>query len=166
MASTIRGSDNFDTADNATQTELDALATGKVLQVVQGTTNATVSSTSTSFIEYTALSKSITPTSSNSKILVTVEASVRSWGGTNYNGAWFMIARDGTQITGNWLVASYDYGNSGVQTRNNVSFTYLDSPNTTSSVTYSNWGKLESGSNFGWGVGGSISTITLMEIGA
>ena len=43
---------------------------GKVLQVVQGSNDATVSTTSTSFVDITSVTASITPISSSNKIMV------------------------------------------------------------------------------------------------
>ena len=67
MASTIRGSDNFDTADNATQTELDNKVVGKVLQVVN-VSNTTEQILATTSWTDTNLSLTITPSSTSSKI--------------------------------------------------------------------------------------------------
>jgi hypothetical protein len=47
-----------------------AIATGKVLQVVQTTKTDTFTTTSTSFTDVTGLSVSITPSSASSKILI------------------------------------------------------------------------------------------------
>lgn len=136
-----------------------ALPTGSVLQVVQGSSNG-ATTTSTSFVD-SGLSASISPTSSTSKILVTVSGVCRS---VTVRGG-FALVRGSTQLFG------YQEANgSGSQVP--YSFTYLDSPATTSSTTY----KLQIACSSGGGsfnnydVGtlysGSINYITLMEIAA
>ena len=140
------------------------LPTGSVLQVVQGSATTQTSSSSASYIEYTALSTSITPSLSTSKILILVQNSCRVWSSQSATYSYFMLARDNVQVSDDIQFSTHDYGGSGVQARIPMPIMYLDSPNTTSSVEYSVWGKLDSGTNFGWGVSGSQSTITLMEI--
>jgi hypothetical protein len=105
---------------------------GNVLQVVQATYAVETSTTSTSFVS-SNLSGSITPSSTNSKVLVFA----RTGGRTNPGSAVYTIFRgtvSGTNL-GN--------GNSGMallytggDVRGDISLCYLDSPATTSSQTY------------------------------
>ena len=60
MPSEIKGSSNFD-SDSA----------GKVLQVVSTTKTDTFTTSSTSFVDITGLSVSITPSSTSNKIKIT-----------------------------------------------------------------------------------------------
>jgi len=120
-----------------------ALPTGSVLQVVQGTYNAsTVSTSSTSYVT-TNLTVSITPKFSTSKVLVITTGIFRK-GATNGFGSSLAIYRDSTAV----YTGAYNelYGvsseNSAVATLN-----YLDSPASTSSIAYSLRFKTTSASN-------------------
>jgi hypothetical protein len=153
---------------------------GKVLQVLQ-TVKTDTFSTSTgmpSFTDVTGMSQAITPSSSSSKILVTVSGHFTNQTSNATNG--FRLQRDSTSIfigdsRGSSTRASSGGTQSGAGNMENFSFTFLDSPNTTSSVTY----KLQAGSESGYTLffGGTYSTvgaynmsapasITVMEIGA
>jgi len=105
---------------------------GKVLQVINkidGTYTATSSSTFTD----TSLTQAITPSSSSSKILVMVEQkSVKASGNT---GVKLNLLRDSTELDQFQTIG----GETEEGTRNDFgssAFFYLDSPNTTSAVTY------------------------------
>ena len=127
-----------------------ALVTGKVLQVVQGTDTNSQSSSSTSYTSGT-INASITPSATNSKILVHITGTMR-------NGT-FNIYRASTDLGG---------GQGFGQTNGDEVISaihYLDSPNTTSSVTYTGYMKASNGGTVYFGVGG-YTVITLMEIGA
>jgi len=131
--------------------------TGSVLQVVQSGSNGT-STASTSYVD-SGLTASITPTSSTSKILVTVNGVCRA---TNVRGG-FALVRGSTQLFG------YQEAN-GTGNQVPYSFTFLDSPATTSSTTYKLQIAVAAGSGtFGINDAGAISSgnlnyITLMEI--
>ena len=127
-----------------------ALVTGKVLQVVQGTDTSSQSSSSTSYTSGT-INASITPSATSSKILVHITGTMR-------NGT-FNIYRGSTDLGG---------GQGFGQTNGDEAISaihYLDSPNTTSSVTYTGYMKASNGGTVYFGVGG-YTVITLMEIGA
>jgi len=141
MATVIRGSDNFDTSDNATQTELDALSTGKVLQIVSSNTDTEVNTTSTSFTD-TGLSATITPSSTSSKILVDCNI----WVASNRWMSHITLQRNGTDLGLadaasnrarwflNWMMDNTVQNTHGHQS--NVRGQLLDSPSSTSAVTY------------------------------
>ena len=127
-----------------------ALVTGKVLQVVQGTDTSSRSSSSTSYTSGT-INASITPSATGSKVLVHITGTMR-------NGT-FNIYRASTDLGG---------GQGFGQTNGDEVISaihYLDSPNTTSSVTYTGYMKASNGGTVYFGVGG-YTVITLMEIGA
>ena len=116
-------------------------APGHVIQVVQQSTSSTTSTTSSTYTD-TGLSQAITPVSSSSKILVTCSV---VYGGANDSYIGFKILRGTTSIgasseaTGNQ--SNVAFGGSGDRTHMEymtfpVSWSYLDSPNTTSSTTY------------------------------
>jgi len=109
---------------------------GHVIQVVQSTFATETASTSSTFSN-TGLSLSITPKSNTSKIMV-----MFSLGSSGVNNTaaeargYFRLMRDSTQI---YImdVRAYDYGNSGSIDFGVYAQSYLDSPATASSVTYS-----------------------------
>jgi hypothetical protein len=129
-------------------------APGHVVQVVQNTLTTAVSTSTTSYAN-TGLIASITPTYSNSKILVTTSCIAKIVNGstTQFAGAGIKLLRNisgsDTTIIDSVGDASGPYNvwmNSGsgsatihLQTH---SFNYLDSPATTSSITYRTQGRV------------------------
>ena len=145
---------------------------GKVLQVVQGSTSTQVTTTSTTATD-TGLSASITPSSTSSKILVLVSQGIQhvSSSGEYGSGSIFLV-RNSTTIgnTGEYMVWLAVYVSGSPQNIENgfpYSITYLDSPATTSSITYKTQQRLRDGSSFSTQKNSVHSSyITLMEIGA
>jgi hypothetical protein len=119
------------------------LPAGSVLQVVQTIKGNTYSQSATAFATIPDFSVTLTPISSTSKILVTVQV---SYSGIQNSYIAFQLQRNGSNIlvpteTGTGIECS---GGGNINTAGNSQFsTYketfsrLDSPNTTSSVTYS-----------------------------
>ena len=115
---------------------------GKVLQVVQGTTSTETSVTSLTFVDI-GLSASITPTSTSSKILIMCSVQTRVFIATTGNGAALQIVRDSTAIFSPGSPGNYEYGynnraaySSTSEESYRVPLMYLDSPSSTSSLTY------------------------------
>ena len=145
-----------------------AASGGKVLQVVQSLYGGQKSSTSTTWSD-TGLTASITPSSTSSKILITVHQNgVDLRGGNSYIG--LRIDKDGSTLKDFAALAARNNSASVDNAIGTVSMCYLDSPATTSSITY----KTEF-QNAGGATGiayvqvvdlADNSTITLMEIGA
>jgi len=137
---------------------------GKVLQVVQVQYNTEVTTTSTSFVD-TGLSASITPSSTSSKVLV--RYTMPHHNDTNGRYIYTTIFRgtvSGTNIApGTEGIAISRIGASSVHAT--VPGEWLDSPNTTSSQTYTIGFKVNGGTGTSQ-INGTNSTITLMEIGA
>ena len=154
------------------------LPTGSVLQVVQGTPKTdTFSTTSTSMVDITGLSATITPTSASNRILVIVDLHI---GYSIYAGVVHLL-RGSTKIyagdggLNRCGLFSNVYGSSNTNTLIPVTAMCLDSPGTTSATTY----KLQT-TTYGAGTqfvnrtsddinesnrdGRTVSTITLMEI--
>jgi hypothetical protein len=158
------------TLPDNTGTILTSATAGSVLQVVsvKYSTQATIASTS--YVD-TGLSASITPSSTSSKILVLVTHTVRSTQSTsNLRSPYVNLLRDSTQV---FEKRTYNWGGTGEfsATGNSVdgSIIVLDSPSTTSSVTYKTQGKLDStasSSSLYFQNENTDSTITLMEIAA
>jgi hypothetical protein len=142
---------------------------GSVLQVVQATSTTPTAVTSTSFTD-SGLSGSITPTSASSKILVLItqpiyvaRTSAAAWTGT------VQIVRNSTAI---WVPTNFSLGlvlgasNVNATTRTYMTLNYLDSPGTTSSVTYKTQVKADSSGTVTTQPDSSPSQIILMEIAA
>lgn len=114
-----------------------ASTTGSVLQVVSTTKTDVFTTTSTTFVDVTGLSVSITPSSASSKILVLGSIKFGFTGGAS--ATHMRLVRDSTAI----FIGDAD----GVRSRDsgyvrdtyespNSSIVFLDSPSTTSAVTY------------------------------
>jgi hypothetical protein len=162
------------TADSAQATGLKwaAAPSGKVLQVVNATTATTVTVASTSFTDG-GLTATITPTSNTSKILVFFTQPAYILRNTDQASAGYQILRNATAILVSDAEAFYVYVGSGAnsaQLRGHNTVQYMDSPATTSALTYKVQWKVASTAN-----SGSVTlqpgipdtgSITLMEIGA
>lgn len=136
---------------------------GHVLQVVQSTITSTPTTTSTTFVD-TGLSVTITPTSSSSKILVMADYGT---GSANSSGGMVtQLVRGSTSLF--YRGDSYT-GSNG--TYGAGSFNHLDSPATTSAVTYKIQYLTQSASTTVYfnasysGYGAPTSHLTVMEIG-
>ena len=141
---------------------------GHVIQVVQATTTTPSSNTTDSYVD-SGLSATITPTSASSKILVVASQKFTvDRDNTGMNGG-LRIVRDSTAILSNGTYCPYVLagGASTVQLHILYPLQILDSPNTTSAVTYKTQGRANDTTNngvvrFQWG--NDPSVITLMEI--
>ena len=165
---------------------VDGVATGGgggIVQVIQNSTSSEVSSTSTSYVD-SGLTCTITPKFSTSKILIIVSQQFRVTRSTTRATGGFQILRGSTVIqTGpNNNTGSGAFGldveadGSGATTTAHLSrynIMYLDSPNTTSSISYKTQMSLVSSSNSAQvraqyqasGENGA-SYMTLMEVSA
>ena len=156
-------------ADNAvTSAKLaSGLALGKIGQVVTATTSTEATSTSTSYADI-GLSATITPTATSSKIYVIASVSIlgTTGGSSNQNvTTQHRILRGSTQIVNyntSRINLSSNYGDAG----NASSLTVLDSPSSTSELTFKVQQRVETAnsrssiSQFN----STASTITLMEV--
>jgi hypothetical protein len=149
---------------------------GKILQVVQASTTTQVSVATTTYTD-TTLTATITPTSVTSQILVMVSQQTYATRTGNTNGLGVRLLRDATVIftpptdaTGPYISYIGVGGSTFVQLFNQVNFQVLDSPATTSPVTYKTQGRpytiLNSGSATfqNAGVVAGTSFITLFEV--
>jgi len=142
---------------------------GGIIQTVTVNDSTTTTISSTSYAD-TGLSASITPTSSSNKILifVTVPAQIYRLALEPIGG--LRLLRGATQI----IEYPYAYTMEAAPSANSrVFFTYvfnsqyLDSPATTSSVTYKIQGKVYTTSNsnvLNYNSNSATSTITLVEV--
>ena len=149
--------------------------TGGVVQVVQSLKDDVFSTTGTTAHEdITGLSVSITPKSTSSKVLVTLH--LGCIGITSNGAACIRIYRDSTVIGDSDQGTSDPRDGSVVFYHNNqtgigvpVSFSFLDSPSTTSATTYKASMYVNSGTGYLNRLPGdtnwrTASTITVMEI--
>lgn len=123
------------------------LPTGSVLQTVTNATTCSVSSlTNTSAADLSNFSLTITPSSTSSKILIQASAMVSNAlvGSTNVTAS-LVLVRDSTTLATHSNSAQSSSG--GIQIRDSVSFVDLDSPSTTSAVTYKVQGKTNNASS-------------------
>ena len=134
-----------------------------VVQVVNSTSSADTSVTANTYTDI-GLSASITPISTNNKILIMTHVTTMAKFGADTSLA-AQLLRDSTSIIVFEGIAG-DSGGSSSNATGGTGTTFLDSPATTSSVTY----KVQIKNNSGAGTvrvhqnGASTSTITLMEI--
>jgi len=136
---------------------------GNVIQVVQGTTTTSVTSSTTTYAD-TGLTATITPTSSSSTILVLISHTNNyKTAGSSGNALFLNLCRNGSQIIQFASELSYTATTSGNYFAS--CFNYQDSPATTSATTYKTQFKNAiAASNVGVQANGNMSTITLLEI--
>ena len=141
---------------------------GKVGQVVQASTSTAVNVASTSVAD-TGLTVNITPTASTSKVLVQVNQNILTDIDTELGNSKIKLLRDSTtaiDFTTN-IARVEANGSSAVKFGNLTTFSHLDSPSTTSQITYKTQGAISSTSNNGTArfQNSSVpSIITVMEI--
>jgi hypothetical protein len=142
---------------------------GKVLQLIQASYSTATTISSTSMTD-TGLSLSITPTLATSKILVLVSQQSEIYRAANEQGHSMRIMRDATEVyaTGSTNTAGYIYAVGATQVALDAytTLSYLDSPATTSAITYKTQGRVQSAGTVVYQNNDAVSTITLMEIGA
>ena len=145
---------------------------GKVLQQQFANFNTSGSTTSTSYVA-THITDTITPSSSSSKIMITAQIPIfvkasQSSGGAN----WFArghvaLYRDSTQFIDNtsmggsgYTTSSYNYGH----VEGYATWSWLDSPSTSSAVEYKIYVKLSTLQGTGQVEYSGVSSISLMEM--
>ena len=144
---------------------LPAGASGGIVQIVNTTFGTSISGTVASRAD-TGLSLSITPTSSSNKILALVDlADVAKYGGTSTGSyARFWLMRGSTDLIRFAGQIGYS-GNTSTNSGYTVSTNYLDSPATTSAVTYKvQWQNPSGAGTIEMNASGTVSTLTLMEV--
>ena len=134
---------------------------GKLLQVVTAEDGTTRTTTSTSFVTGSnTLSVDITPSATSSKIFVVCHTPVQNTG-TGEN-AYYTIFRDSTNLGDS--AAGLAVQMSNVYT--NITMTFLDSPSSTSQLTYQVYMKGTNGNTAKVSANGPHAVITAFEIGA
>jgi hypothetical protein len=143
---------------------------GSILQVVQTAVTTATSTTSSTYADATGMSLSITPKSATSQILIFFDVNVRNQASDAQTGGLQIVRGASTVVCTNDYVMQIGV-NANVGIGLNTPINGIDSPATTSPVTY----KLQlrrvasAGISYSFQVnpsGGSRSTITLMELAA
>ena len=154
------------TVPAVTGTMLTNKTAGTVLQVVNATYGTTTSNSTTTYAD-TGLTATITPTSASSKILIMINQQVSKETGSIDTSMMLKIQKNGSDLA---TLGHYIGWNSTNQYGGRATFgwQYLDSPATTSALTYKTQFAVETGISGQVRVqyDGSVSTITLMEIAA
>ena len=133
---------------------------GKVLQVVTDTDSANYTITSTSFVNSSnGLSVNITPSSSSNKVFIQV--SIANHNAPSGQNMFMTIYRNSTNLGGANGMSIHGGFNEAIP----VSMSILDSPSTTSQITYQVYARVTGGTSE-YGSSGCVSTITAFEIGA
>ena len=137
---------------------------GKVLQIVSTKYTSAVTISSSTF-QSSGLYANITPSATSSKILVMITASV---GGDGSDGSYLYGApfRDSTELMEVAFCRDQPVDSYGAKSES-LALTYLDSPSSTSQITYRLKGRATNASHeFRMNYVSGQSTITLMEIAA
>jgi len=131
---TVDGTGNITVNNQLTGLTSASMPTGSVLQVVSVTDSSTyTSTTSSSLVNIGGTSISITPSSTTSKILVMSSIPGMYHGNGGAQVIALGLKRDSTLL---WKRERHGYKDSTGWDTINLSSTYLDSPSTTSSITY------------------------------
>ena len=157
--------DEFLISDAGTLKRLDASLIGgggKVLQVLTATDQTSRSTTSTSFVTASnTLSVDITPSATSSKIFIT--ASFETGTGSGARGFW-TIYKDSTNLGHTNGMFSSSAGSVSTDGMSG-SLTFLDSPSSTSELTYAVYMKTN-GTSCNMNANTVKGSIVVMEIGA
>jgi len=141
------------------------IAGGKVLQVVNATFSTLTTTTSATFVT-SGLSASITPSSATSKILIIHDGTANHLSASNISACTiFRGTVSGTNLgnASTGFLALYVDASSLICS---MSMSFLDSPATTSSTTYTIGIKAAAGATLTAQYNSTPSVLTLMEISA
>lgn len=172
----LKGGTTGQLLSKASNTDLDyswvaAPAAGKVLQVITATTSTSATSTSSTYAD-TNLTATITPTAATSKILILIEQYTMAKRSQEEAYTGIRLLRNATDILTNARALAYRTGTQNAnmtEFSQNLPIMFLDSPSTTSAITYKT--QFNAGITANSGAAGvqsysQTSTITLIEIGA
>lgn len=139
--------------------------TPRIGQVVSATSNTQTDTTSTSLVDCTGITASITPTLSTSKVLVTIDCDVQVDGNpANTIFGRVAIVRGSTVLTqSRTLFYNYNSTVNGTLMQR-VSISFLDSPATTSSTTYKLQMAAGASTTMSTSAYGYYATVTLQEV--
>lgn len=150
----------------ATASSLGISGVGKIGQIVSASTATEVINTTTSNVDV-GLSATITPTSTSSKIYVVISASTAGYTGSSNNMNGICRFLRNTSDTGFEFTTARLDAVTGGQVGGAVSFSFLDSPSSTSALTYKvqqRLGTSGDGRQVHFSFNNRASVITLMEV--
>lgn len=169
LSGTSNGSLNNLSLSGNTATIVDTARAGGIVQVVQNTYSTSTTITGATYTD-SGLTASITPTSSSNKILVMTHQQYRylRTSGVDQGGA-IKLLRDSTDIWNPVTGAApyYNFVDNTAEYNDYANIIYLDSPSTTSSITYKTQGRpytTTSGGSIIFQVSNSESLMVLMEV--
>ena len=168
-SSAVTSSHDYKIADHASRiTTLEGASSGKILQVVNATHSTQVLVSSTTFAA-TGLTASITPSATSSKVFVIITNPMRAWNknisNTTSGRAFSKLYRDGSEVHNFYGFRYYDNELIQRDMEWNGTLTFMDSPATTSSVSYEQY-IASDGSNISAYscYNNNTASITLMEV--
>ena len=157
---------------------------GGIVQIVHASTSSHTYNNNTSYADITGVTATITPKFTSSKILIQCSLAVSKDNNHSFLGR---VVRDGSAISGSGGVAEDSHGNqeagvwwlvrTTVHSANPLMVSYLDSPSSTSAITYKAQGKCSASSVY-YAINRTVnsenniyaspgfSSITLMEVSA
>ena len=160
------------TFDNSGKPAFPNGGAGKILQVVSTTktdTSSFTSNTTNTFVDLSGLSVSITPTAASSKILIQFDVSVAVGTGTVH----VRLVRGSTPIAVGDSASNRLQDTVSRRTASSIyslecthmSMSFLDSPNTTSAITYTVYAQVSTG-DFYLGLYNNQKWMQAMEVSA
>ena len=148
---------------------ISGLTTGKVLQVVGATSSTEQQTTSTSYVDITNLTVSITPSATTSKVLIFYTDTTKTLRSSDVSSGnvFIQLLRDSTSIAVK-EAGFYDSagGNGTKSLYNGEALIHLDSPSSTSAITYKIQIKASSSTTVESQYNDNTASIIAMEIGA
>ena len=166
----LKGGTTDQVLKKASATDLDFVwgtvsSTPRIGQVVQTTTTTSTGTASTTYVDATDITATITPTLSTSKILVTISSTMGHDG--NFNVApliWYQIVRGSTAVHEAGYNTIYtNISQTASFAAQRVTIMYLDDPATTSATTYKLQIKKANGTSATAGYNGT-SLVILQEV--
>ena len=133
MAVTINGSTGITMPNEGLAAS--ALGNGGIIKCTTSNVDLSQNTTSTSYVDVTNSSISVTPTTNTNKILLIWNCDMSNTLVSSSNvQAWFNIMRDSTEIFDS--ITSCETGSGGEQIKSTPTMIKIDSPTTASAVTY------------------------------
>jgi hypothetical protein len=183
MVSYLNNTDRLDVYDGAAWKQVypSVANAGEVIQVVSTTLTTAVSFTSASFADISGLSATITPRSSSSQMLVICNINGATQNALSGATGYWRLVRDSTAIAVGTSTGTRQAATGNLTSRSvasalinfSSSIAHLDSPATSSAVTYKPQGLVTLGTMFinqtedqsnGAIYGRTVSNITVLEI--
>ena len=139
-------------------------SSGAVVQVKSVFYNTNTTTSSTSYVD-TGITLAITPTSASNKILVMVSAAIYTTKSGSQTLGNTRLDRSGTVLYTDAVMPYIVFGGTGTKEANmRITQVYLDSPATTSAITYKLQMAAESGGSMHVNTYSGGSTLTLLEV--